>query len=173
MTDALHAPATTGPVELRATDEISLRQLSAADAPELFRVVEANRNSLLEAGVLQRNQWMRHEELAEHLARPGALHFGIQSSKGLLGEIGLRRILSGSEIIFWVDAGNRRRGIATNAVRAITNYAFEEQDAPAIKASVKPNNEASAGVLLKNGFKKLPGEYLGWNHFSLRNPNNS
>lgn len=160
-------------VELQAEDGITLRQLGPADTPELFRLVQANRTNLVETGVISDNGWSSTEDLARYLAVPGAFHFGMQSAEGLIGYVSLRRSTADAKLTFWVDKKSRGRHIASNAVRAVVSYAFENQRIPVLGASVKQNNEAPGRVLLSNGFRKLPGEYLGWNQFSLHNPNPS
>ena len=62
------------------------------------------------------------------------------------------------EIGYNVEPGFRRRGIATEAVRAMLDWAAE-QDVHSIRASVAPANLASRGVITQFGFEQKSTEF--------------
>jgi RimJ/RimL family protein N-acetyltransferase len=95
----------------------------------------------------------------------GASHFGfaIADDRELIGGIGLqvqddvhRR---SAEIGYWVAEPFWGRGIATWAVRAVTEWGFAELDVVRIYAAVFESNPASARVLEKCGYE-LEGRLL-------------
>jgi len=55
---------------------------------------------------------------------------------------------------YWLGQDFWSKGITTEAVALITNYAFKNSDIIRIQASVNDNNPASMRVLEKAGFKK-------------------
>ena len=80
------------------------------------------------------------------------------------GEDGVRRVVGSigfhqppvdgvAEIGYNVEPAYRRRGIATEAVRAMLDWAAE-QDIHSIRASVQPANAASLGVIARFGFQQ-------------------
>ena len=72
----------------------------------------------------------------------GAIGFSIQS------DVGYRS----AEIGYWLGEGFWGRGIATQALRAVTDYAFEHYDLCRLYAHVFEWNIASARVLEKAGY---------------------
>ena len=72
----------------------------------------------------------------------GAIGFSIQS------DVGFRS----AEIGYWLGEGFWGRGIATQALRAVTDYAFEHYDLCRLYAHVFEWNMASARVLEKAGY---------------------
>lgn len=90
------------------------------------------------------------------LADPSRPDFAIASARELVGGIGLtpqedvyRR---SAEIGYWLGEPFWGRGIATRAVRALTDWAFAELDLVRIYATVFANNPASTRVLEKAGY---------------------
>jgi ribosomal-protein-alanine N-acetyltransferase len=60
------------------------------------------------------------------------------------------------EICYWVAAAVRGQGIATAAVDLMTEHAFGISDRSAVYLWVRPNNDASARVAVKAGFRRAP-----------------
>lgn len=65
------------------------------------------------------------------------------------------------ELGYGFDAPYRNRGLATEAVQAMTQWAFEEPAVTSVTAETNYTNIASARVLQKNGFQL----YTASNHF--------
>ena len=83
--------------------------------------------------------------------------FALADDKELVGGIGLipqDDVYSRSAMLgYWLGEPFWNRGIATRAVRAIVDWAFEELDLIRIFAFVFESNTASVRVLEKNGFQ--------------------
>jgi ribosomal-protein-alanine N-acetyltransferase len=58
------------------------------------------------------------------------------------------------EVGYTVDAGYRRRGLATEAVAALFDWARREHGVHRFRASVAPDNVASQGVIARFGFRQ-------------------
>jgi RimJ/RimL family protein N-acetyltransferase len=63
------------------------------------------------------------------------------------------------EIAYGVSEAYRGRGYAKESAVALVGYAFTEGGASVVRAHTKPDNEASARVLVAAGFEKL-GEVI-------------
>jgi RimJ/RimL family protein N-acetyltransferase len=59
------------------------------------------------------------------------------------------------EIGYRVEAAYRRRGIATEVVRAMFEWAFREHGVTRFRAATAPDNVASQAVLAKFGFRQV------------------
>lgn len=96
--------------------------------------------------------WIRRC-LAEKPARQFAIVVNGQAvgGIGILLKEGIRR--KTAEIGYWLGEEFWKRGITTEAVKAVTQYAFSNFDICRIQASVFSNNKASARVLEKAGIK--------------------
>lgn len=84
-------------------------------------------------------------------------HFAVRRADGfLVGGIGL--ILNGArdahraEIGYWLARDYRNRGLTTAAVKAVTQYGFEQLNLMRIEATAFVGNTASQRVLEKAGF---------------------
>jgi [ribosomal protein S5]-alanine N-acetyltransferase len=71
------------------------------------------------------------------------------------------------EIAYGIAPGYEGQGYATEAARALIEFALERVDVTSIRAHTKPTNNASGRVLAKNGFHQLgevddPEDGLVW-----------
>ena len=84
----------------------------------------------------------------------------VRRSRVVVGEIGLHGapIDGKAEVGYSVVPAWRGRGIATEGVRGLVNWAFENLAMTRLAASTEPSNEASQRVLLKAGFRREPGQ---------------
>ena len=88
--------------------------------------------------------------------RDSPTNFAIANADEAIGAIGLR--LQGdiykrsAEVGYWLGEPFWGQGIATHALRAMTEYAFDTFDIVRLYALVKEYNPASARVLEKCGF---------------------
>ena len=96
-------------------------------------------------------QWLERA-----VARTPELNFAIASADEVIGGIGLtfgsdvhRR---SAEVGYWLGEPFWGRGIATAALRAVTDYAFAEHDLVRLHAGVYEWNPASSRVLEKAGY---------------------
>jgi [ribosomal protein S5]-alanine N-acetyltransferase len=90
------------------------------------------------------------------LSRDSKTNFAIEVDGAAVGDIGLtpqtdllRRSI---EIGYWLGEPYWGRGIMTEAVRMVTDYAFQNFDINRIFAGVLEYNVSSARVLEKNGY---------------------
>jgi [ribosomal protein S5]-alanine N-acetyltransferase len=83
-------------------------------------------------------------------------HFAIEYNKAIAGGCGI--IVRGdvyrktAEIGYWIAEAHWGKGIATAAVKWLTDYAFANFDIVRLQAEVFEHNKASMKVLEKNGY---------------------
>ncbi len=98
-------------------------------------------------------EWLRRHETGED----PELAFAIQIGDEAVGSIGLLRKddleVRVGEIGYWLGEPFWGRGIATSAVKLVTDYAFANLDLVRIYATVLEWNLASARVLEKAGYE--------------------
>ncbi|MEX1046715.1 MAG: GNAT family N-acetyltransferase [Actinomycetota bacterium] len=78
------------------------------------------------------------------------------STGSLDGSVGLSSIETSNgtaEIGYWVAAWARRQGKATNSVQLLSGWGLEELGLRRIILVTKPDNEASAGVARRAGYR--------------------
>jgi RimJ/RimL family protein N-acetyltransferase len=140
------------------TERLILRPCVAADADAVQRLVsdiEIARNTLTiphpypEGGAME---WIaRH---AERLEKDEEIAFGIvaRDSGELVGVIGLvPKKHDRAEVGYWIGVPYWGRGYATEAVRAMIGYGFEELGLNRIEAAHFSRNPASGQVMKKAG----------------------
>lgn len=80
-----------------------------------------------------------------------------EAERALAGAITLSNIRRGvaesGTLGYWIGQPFANRGLATAAVRAMVNYAFEELNLHRVEAACVPDNAASRRVLEKAGFE--------------------
>lgn len=88
---------------------------------------------------------------------PAGTRFAIEVGGEAAGGVGLKlgdgNFCKTAEIGYWLGEAHWGRGIATEAVRAVTPWAFEAHDLARIQAGVFEANPASARVLEKAGYQ--------------------
>jgi RimJ/RimL family protein N-acetyltransferase len=146
------------------TRRLFLRAPAIADIPALTRLLADRRIAANTGGIpypyapIQGWRFVRHELAARAEGRDGA-HF-ILTLRG-----NLRRIVGAAgfgwiqgcdpEIGYWIAAGERRRGFASEAAQAMLARVFLEGGAARAQAWVRPENHASLGVLRRAGFRRI------------------
>lgn len=92
--------------------------------------------------------------------------FAREQPETALGSIALNNIVRGCFqscfLGYRLDEKNQRRGYMTEAVAAVTDYAFRELKLHRVEANVMPRNKASLRVLEKAGYREegLARKYL-------------
>ncbi|WP_443078521.1 GNAT family N-acetyltransferase [Streptomyces sp. NBC_01497] len=103
-----------------------------------------------------RRRWSRTGAPAAH----GQFSIGILREQRLLGAVGLIPDSPGSiEPAYWIRPEERRRGIASRAVPAITSWAHRALDVPRIWLEIDPLNEPSLRLAQQVGYhfeQRLP-----------------
>jgi ribosomal-protein-alanine N-acetyltransferase len=76
----------------------------------------------------------------------------------IIGRVSLNNIVRGAflnaEIGYWIDESFQRRGLMTEAVRAVLNFSFDELGLHRVQAAIMPHNTASLRVVEKIGFRR-------------------
>jgi RimJ/RimL family protein N-acetyltransferase len=83
----------------------------------------------------------------------GEVAFVITLDHKLIGVCGIDPRESGPEIGYWLGAPYWGQGYATEAVRALIDFAFDDLDHDALQAGARVTNPASRRVLEKCGFQ--------------------
>ena len=97
--------------------------------------------------------WIAKNLLEYKKKNPVNVNFGIDVDGGIVGAIGLMSIEGHkAEIRYWLGKNYRRKGIMTEAVKAVTKYGFKELGLKRIYAKVFQFNKASKSVLENAGY---------------------
>jgi RimJ/RimL family protein N-acetyltransferase len=156
------------------TERLTLRHFTAADAPAVQRLAGARE---VAAGTLliphpyhegAAEEWIASQ--AERQAQ-GSDVLAIEADGEVVGAIGMRveHDHDRGELGYWIGVPFWGRGYATEAARAVVEYAFSEQGLNRVFAVHFTNNPASGRVLQKIGMQhegtmrrhvKKWGEYL-------------
>jgi ribosomal-protein-alanine N-acetyltransferase len=144
-----------------ATTRLWLRPVTPADVPKLFAMSQ-------EPGMRRwiPDQVYRDEahaaEVAAALAvvadpRRGAFVLGIElvETRELVGHVGLSPARGSVEVGYAIEDARQGRGFASEAVRAMTEWALRELALPEVLGIVAADNLASCRVLEKAAFLRL------------------
>jgi RimJ/RimL family protein N-acetyltransferase len=85
--------------------------------------------------------------------RDGEATFVITLGATLIGACGVDPREGGPEIGYWLGTAYWGQGYATEAVRAVIDYAFDDLEHEALQAGARVTNPASRRVLEKCGFQ--------------------
>jgi len=81
-------------------------------------------------------------------------NFAIDIKGEIAGGVGFKIECHKAEIGYWLGKNYRKKGIATDSVKAFTDYGFSKLKLKRIYAYVMAHNKKSCKVLEKNGYKK-------------------
>jgi [ribosomal protein S5]-alanine N-acetyltransferase len=139
------------------TQRLILREMTLEDVPALDSVL----------GDAETMRWYPHaysfEEVEEWIVRQisryptgtGLLGMVLKETGALIGDCGLVRLeVEGTlepEIGYHVRRDCWNQGLATEAARAVRNYAFSTLDCDHVISMIRPENLASRRVAEKNG----------------------
>jgi len=144
------------------TSRLILRPFTEADATAASRnskqpaVAHFMSDMILETEEAALNwiRWLNHDKL--DVAVPCVvLALELKSSHDCIGLIGVapkRELENEIEILFAVADACQNKGYATEAGRAMVDWAFEQAGQEVLSAIVKPENKASRRVIEKLGF---------------------
>ena len=150
------------PFPILETDRLLLRRVDKNDANEILAIRSDPENMKY----IPRPLVTTIEEALEHIAMIDAK---IENNEGinwaitlkgnpmLIGVIGHYRIKPEhyrAEIGYMLHPDYHRRGIASEAIKAVVDYGFNEMKLHSIEGVIAPENLASGKVLEKNGFVK-------------------
>jgi ribosomal-protein-alanine N-acetyltransferase len=144
------------------TDRLLLRRVDAGDVKEIL-MLRSNPETMQ---FIPRPLLKTDEEALEHIAMIDqkieaneGINWAItlKDSPKLIGIIGHYRIKPEhyrAEIGYMLLPDYHKRGIITEAVKAVVHYGFNDLKLHSIEAIIAPENIGSAKVLEKNGFIK-------------------
>ena len=149
--------------ERRVDDEVTLALLEEQHAPELFRLLDANRAYL--------RQWLPwldantkpehtvsfiHASLRQFAARDG-LACGIRFHGALVGVAGLHRIDWANRrtgVGYWIAEAHQGKGLVTRACAGLLDYAFGELGLHQVEIGCAPGNLRSGAIPERLGFTR-------------------
>ncbi|WP_062527706.1 GNAT family N-acetyltransferase [Demequina rhizosphaerae] len=145
------------------TERLVIRRFRHEDAPEVSRVIDANRDHLVRHLSWARDEPKTPEERAEKIALNIANHeAGVEflmgmferSSGAYVGSIGLHpfRDRHGLEIGYWIDSAHEGRGLMTEAVVALARVGLAYAGADTVEILHHPANPRSGAVARRAGF---------------------
>lgn len=161
---AVMQSAHTFPEQL-ATARFSLRGYHASDAEAVLRLVERNRERLLRnfpeiaQGVRTAADVSAYIEASEkHWADATAFAYGIRSPSEapLLGQLKIKNIVwkvPAAELSYFVDEACLRKGVATEAIRAVLREAFDARGFKRIYVRIIAANEESLALARRLGLR--------------------
>jgi len=174
---------------LKVSDDISLRELKHTDALALKNILEHPKvapfipNDVIPSNITQALNEINFLKNLFHQKK--SIYWGIEHiDHGLIGSAGFESwhaFHNRLELAFELHPDHWQRGIMTNCLHAITDYAFDIMQANRIDAYTLENNFPSHKVLNKVGFKlegclqkyrKFNGEFVNITIFGLTNKNN-
>jgi ribosomal-protein-serine acetyltransferase len=138
-------------------DGAELRELEAADAEEVYHLVDADRRRLREwmpwvDGTTSPSNtlaFIEHARDAEPLEGLGVFVDGAYT-----GGVGMRvnQLHGEAEIGYWIGAAWEGRGLVTRACRALLAHAFGELRLHRVSIRVAPGNRRSRAIPERLGF---------------------
>jgi RimJ/RimL family protein N-acetyltransferase/8-oxo-dGTP pyrophosphatase MutT (NUDIX family) len=85
----------------------------------------------------------------------GHLHFDVVADGTVVGEVSLLLLEDLVGQLTWAtEPGQRRRGLATRAVRLLTRYALEQRGLARVQAYVDPGDSASLRIAGRSGLRR-------------------
>lgn len=143
------------------TERLSLRPMRAEDADALLAIFADPVAMAAFGGVLferpQMDRWVRRN--LDHQARYGYGLFSVvhKASGLLIGDCGIEQIeLDGqrtAELGYDIRSDHWNQGYATEAARAVRDYAFQQLDLPHLASLIRRGNLASRRVAEKLGMR--------------------
>lgn len=143
-------------------DALGVRPLEAADAAELYAVVEANRDHLARWMPWAAGQDLAATEkfLAEaeaQIARNDGFQAAIAPKGRIIGVVGFHSIdwtNRNTSIGYWLAEHAQGNGTMTTVIRALVDHAFAEWDLHRIEIHCAPANHRSRAIPQRLGFRE-------------------
>lgn len=144
---------------IKVSDDIVLNPLAVDDIFKIFNTLDSERDYLRE--------WLpfvdttREPEdtagFVNHVVQTGEKQFTIYYKDKFVGLVGFKDIDTGNrrtEIGYWLSQHAQGKGIMTQSVKRLLEYAFEEMDLNRIQIRVAVANRKSRRIPEKLGFKE-------------------
>jgi [ribosomal protein S5]-alanine N-acetyltransferase len=145
---------------------VSIRLLRPSDAADLAKLYQANRQFLApweptrdEAFFTHAGQEQRTTEMLGQFVAGHAFPYLIEVDGAVAGRVNITNVSRGpfqnGQLGYWVDQQLNRRGVASRAVAAALDQAFNRHGLHRVEAATLVDNEASQRVLTRNGFHRI------------------
>ena len=151
------------PFPVLETDRLMLKEVTLADAetlfelrrnPDVMRYIDRPIPTVIDEvnELIQKMKSNKEEGLG--------ISWGIYRKENpnyLIGNIGFFRTMPEhfrAEIGYMLDPLEHRKGIMTEAIKAVLRYGFDSMKLHSVEADINAANIASENILLKNGFVK-------------------
>lgn len=148
------------PISIQASDNVTLTQLTHADVPELYILIDTNRAFLSQNEEETGMKYTSEEELHDSIGKnPDRLRFAIKSPDGkIVGSINLtpdHNRPGQAEIGYYTIPAYEGQGYVGRAIEALTRYGFDTMKYSVIFGKVHENNISSAKTLKRNGYTEI------------------
>lgn len=172
------------PFPILETERLILRKSILTDAPELYVLRTSDKTmEFIDkeriASVQVAQEMIKNMDL--QIQNNTAITWGITlpGFAPIIGSIGFWRIVKEhhrAEIGYMLHPDHWKKGLISEAIKAVLNYGFEHMKLHSIEANINPKNLASRRVLEKHGFQQegffkenfyFNGKYLDTATFSL------
>lgn len=149
-------------MRLEVADGCYLRLLEEADAEELYRLVDANRDHLAEwmpwaAGqTLEQTANFIRGALGRYAKRNG-FEMGLMVDDRMIGAAGFPGIdwvARATSVGYWLAEEHQGRGLMTRAVRALVDHAFGELELHRVEIQAAEGNRRSRAIPERLGFQQ-------------------
>lgn len=166
-------------------EDITLRQFEGSDAPALFALTDKNRIYLRQflpwpdrTRTVTDTEWFITNSLKGAIEEKCA-DYGIYCQNTLVGVIGFHSIdfeNKKTTIGYWLDEDHQGKGITTQSVKMLIEFAFDELGLNRIQINCAPENTKSSSIPKKLGFTKegiarqsewLYDHFVDWEQYSL------
>lgn len=144
-------------IEIEGQDGLKLRQLIWADARDYFELIDYDRAHLSQYGDDTAKKYDTYGKVLDSIVNPknpSKLRFGIWQDETMVGSIGLTpEAERNAEIGYWIGKEHIGHGHATEAVKTLTQFAFDQLGLELLYAKVAADNKPSDRVLKKSGYR--------------------
>ena len=152
------------------TASLTLRAFVPEDAPKAFKMSQEDGMRTWLPSQVYRDETHAASVLASLISQysvPGDPRIGpyvlaveVRSSGAFVGHVGFSPLREAVEVGFFIESAHRRKGIATEAVRAACEWAADAFSIEIILGVTAVQNSASQSVLLRAGFARQKEEVM-------------
>ncbi|MFD2514902.1 GNAT family N-acetyltransferase [Pontibacter locisalis] len=150
------------PLVITVDDNLLLREITTADAPAIFKLIDSNRVYL--------RKWLPFVDYTRAVSDTESYILGVteagnfsdlvfvilyrEQHVGVIGFKGVDLLNKKLEVGYWLAEAHQGKGIMIRCCKAVINYAFDKLDINRVQLKVAIGNEKSKSIPLKLGFKK-------------------
>lgn len=144
------------------SDKVQLRKLITEDSKSIFRIYSHKESAIYDDWIPMKSITEAEKLILKAIKSYDSkteLRYGIidQESEELIGSCGIFSFDEWNRkcmFYYQVRHDKRNRGFASEAIRLMTKYSFDELGVNRIEAYITPGNDPSLRVLEKNGFHR-------------------